>query len=235
MISSEHLSQMFVEVADTLVDDFDLVEFLQNLADNVADVSGAASVGLILAGPGQRLRFMAATNLNGRKLELLQLQNSEGPCLDCFQTGEPVVNANLDGALDRWPLFAPAAIEAGFRSVHAFPLRLRGETIGALNLFGREHVAFREDDIKVVQALADVATIAILSERNITRSDELAEQLQIALNSRVVIEQAKGAMAQADHLSLDEAFAVLRGEARATHQRLVDVAQAFLDKHQYGG
>src|SRR6478609_6333852 len=235
MISSDHLSQMFVEVADTLVDDFDLIEFLQNLADNVADVSGAASVGLILAGPGQRLHFMAATNLNGRKLELLQLQNSEGPCLDCFQTGEPVVNANLDGALDRWPLFAPAAIEAGFRSVHAFPLRPRGETIGALNLFGREHVAFREDDIKVVQALADVATIAILSERNITRSDELAEQLQIALNSRVVIEQAKGALAQADHISLDEAFAVLRGEARSTHQRLVDVAQAFLDRYQYGG
>jgi len=234
MISSEQLSRMFVEVADTLVRDFDLVEFLQKMADNAADVSGAASVGLILAGPGQRLRFMAATNLSGRKLELLQLQNSEGPCLDCFRTGEPVVNADLHEAHDRWPKFAPAAIEAGFRSVHAFPLRLRGETIGALNLFGREDVAFREDDIKVVQALADVATIAILQERNISRSDELADQLQVALNSRVVIEQAKGAMAQADHISLDEAFTLLRSEARSTHQRLVDVAQAFLDRHQYG-
>src|SRR6478735_2917512 len=235
MISSEHLSRMFVEVADTLVDDFDLVEFLQKMADNAAHVSGAASVGLILAGPGQRLRFMAATNLSGRKLELLQLQNSEGPCLDCFRSGEPVVNANLHEAQDRWPVFARAAIEAGFQSVHAFPLRLRGETIGALNLFGREHAAFRDDDVRVVQALADVATIAILQERNIARSDELAEQLQIALNSRVVIEQAKGAMAQSERISLDEAFTRLRGEARATHQRLVDVAQAFLDKHQYGG
>jgi GAF domain-containing protein len=234
MISSEHLSRMFVEVADTLVDDFDLVEFLQKMADNAAEVSGAASVGLILAGPGHRLRFMAATNLSGRKLELLQLQNSEGPCLDCFRTGEPVVNANLHEAQDRWPMFARAAIDAGFQSVHAFPLRLRGETIGALNLFGREDAGFRVDDIGVVQALADVATIAILQERNITRSDELAEQLQIALNSRVVIEQAKGAMAQVDHISLDEAFALLRQEARSTHQRLVDVAQAFLDRHQYG-
>ena len=234
MISSEQLTRMFVEVADTLVRDFDLVEFLQKMADNAADVSGAASVGLILAGPGQRLRFMAATNLSGRKLELLQLQSSEGPCLDCFRSGEPVVNANLHEAGDRWPTFTPAALEAGFQSVHAFPLRLRRETIGALNLFGREHVEFHSDDIRVVQALADVATIAILQERNIARSDELAEQLQLALNSRVVIEQAKGALAQAEHISLEEAFTRLRTEARSTHLRLVDVAQAFLDKHQYG-
>ena len=144
------------------------------------------------------------------------------------------MNANLHVAPDRWPVFAPAAIEAGFQSVHAFPLRLRRETIGALNLFGREHVDFHSEDIRVVQALADVATIALLQERNIARSDQLAEQLQIALNSRVVIEQAKGAMAQAEHISLDEAFARLRSEARSTHQRLVDVAQDFLDQHQQG-
>jgi GAF domain-containing protein len=225
---------MFVEVADTLVGDFDLVEFLQKMADNAAHVSGAAAVGLILAGPGQKLRFMAATNLSGRKLELLQLQNSEGPCLDCFRTGEPVVNANLNEAQDRWPVFTPAAIEAGFRSVHAFPLRLRGETIGALNLFGREHVAFREDDIRVVQALADVATIAILQERNVARSEQLAAQLQIALNSRVVIEQAKGAIAQAEKISLDEAFERLRREARSTQHRIVDVARAHLNQAQPG-
>jgi len=234
MISSDQLSRMFVEVADTLVRDFDLVEFLQKMADNAAEVSGAASVGLILAGPGKRLRFMAATNLTGRKLELLQLQNSEGPCLECFRTGEPVVNANLHEALERWPSFTPVALEAGFQSVHAFPLRLRREVIGALNLFGRELDDFRDDDILVVQAMADVATIAILQERNIARADEVAEQLQIALNSRVVIEQAKGAKAQAEHISLDEAFSRLRSEARESRQRLVDVAQAFLDQHQYG-
>ena len=232
MISSEQLSRMFVEVADTLVDDFDLVEFLQKMADNVAHISGAASVGLILAGPGRRLRFMAASSLSGRQLELLQLQSSEGPCLDCFNSGEPVVNADLEQARSRWPTFAPAAIEAGFRSVHAFPLRLRRETIGALNLFGHDDGAFRDDDIRVVQALADVATIAILQERNVARSDQLAEQLQIALNSRVVIEQAKGAMAQAESITLDEAFERLRAQARSSRRRIVDVAQHFLDEHQ---
>ncbi len=232
MISTEQLTRMFVEVADTLVDDFDIVEFLQKTADNAADASGADAVGLILAGPGGKLRFMAATNLSGRKLELLQLQNSEGPCLDCFRTGEPVVNANLERARDPWPVFAPAAIDAGFQSVHAFPLRLRRETIGALNLFGRADVAFRDDDVRVVQALADVATIALLQERNLARSELLAEQLQIALNSRVVIEQAKGALAQAEHISPDDAFARLRTQARSTNQRLVDVAQALLDQTQ---
>jgi GAF domain-containing protein len=191
-------------------------------------------VGLILAGPGRRLRFMAASNLTGRELELLQLQSSEGPCLDCFNSGEPVVNADLERARDRWPTFAPAALAAGFQSVHAFPLRLRRETIGALNLFGHDDVAFRDDDIRVVQALADVATIAILQERNIARSDQLAEQLQIALNSRVVIEQAKGALAQAESIGLDEAFERLRTQARSSRRRIVDVAQAFLDEHQRG-
>src|SRR6476646_3047867 len=115
MISSEQLTRMFVEVADTLVDDFDLVEFLQKMADNAAHISGAASVGLILAGPGRRLRFMAASSLSGRQLELLQLQSSEGPCLDCFNSGQPLVHADLQQAQDRWPTFAPAAIAAGFR------------------------------------------------------------------------------------------------------------------------
>ena len=129
-------------------------------------------------------------------LELFQLQNSEGPCLDCFTSGEPVVNADLTTARERWPLFAPAAELAGFRSVHAFPMRLRDDTIGALNLFGSADVAFADHEARVVQALADVATIALLQERSIARADALTEQLQGALNSRIVIEQAKGALAQ---------------------------------------
>jgi GAF domain-containing protein len=234
MISTEQLSRVFVEVADTLVDDFDVVDFLQNLVDRAAGVSGAEAVGLMLAGPGGNLRFMAASNPVGRMLELLQLQNAEGPCLDCYRTGQPVVNADLNQAHDRWPAFAPAAIDAGFQSVHAFPLRLRKETIGALNLFGREDVAFDDDDVRVVQALADIATIALIQERNITRSEHLAEELHFALNSRIVIEQAKGALAQADGISLDEAFDLLRNRARSTRTRLTDVAQAFLDETQRG-
>ena len=228
MISVTELSDFFVEAADTLVDDFDLVEFLHTLTERAAAVSGAAAVGLVLSDHRGRVRFMAASNESGRMLELLQIQSSEGPCLDCLATGVPVVNADLGRASDRWPLFARRAREAGFQSVHAFPMRLRGTVIGALNLFGSEDSRFADEEARVVQALADVATIAILHERNLAQAQLLTEQLQGALNSRIVIEQAKGALAQAEGSSPAEAFEQLRARARAERRRLVDVAQEVL-------
>ena len=228
MISSAHLTDIFVEVADTLVDDFDLIDFLQNLVDHTALVSGAGAVGLLLADHHDILRFMAASNGSGELLELVQLQNSEGPCLDCFRTKQPVANANLANSTDRWPVFAPLAINAGFGSVHAFPMRLRDRVIGTLNLFGSQDSHFESEEVRVVQALADVATIAILQERSIARAEALTEQLQGALNSRIVIEQAKGALAQIEGVSVDEAFNILRARARSTRQRLVDVAAVAL-------
>jgi len=144
MISTDRLTDLFVEVADTLVTDFDLVDFLHKLTDHAAAVSGAEAVGLMLADHHGKLRYMASSNETGKMFELLQLQNSEGPCLDCFSTRKPVVNADLASASDRWPHFAPAAIAAGFQSVHAFPMRLRDEAIGALDLFGRDDVEFIE-------------------------------------------------------------------------------------------
>jgi GAF domain-containing protein len=229
MISVNDLSEYFVEVADTLVDDFDVVEFLDNLARRAAEVSGAGAVGLVLSDHRGRVRFMAASNESGKMLELLQIQNDEGPCLEALVTGVPVVNADLAHAEDRWPVFAPRAIEAGFRSVHAFPMRLRSNIIGALNLFGTEDSRFEEEEIRVVQALADVATIAILQERTLAQAETLTEQLQGALNSRIVIEQAKGALAQANGISTAEAFDLLRGRARTSRMRLVDVAQEVLE------
>ncbi|RYB89953.1 ANTAR domain-containing protein [Nocardioides oleivorans] len=227
-MSTARLSALFVEVADTLVDDFDLVDFLQSLTDHAADVSGADAVGILLADHRRVLRFMAASNDTGKMLELFQLQNSEGPCLDCFTTGRPVVNAQLDDATARWPVFAPAAVAGGLRSVHAFPLRLREDTIGALNLFSRTGSRFAPEDVRVVQALADVATIAILQERSILRAGMLTEQLQGALNSRVVIEQAKGAVAQQQGIPLQEAFELMRAEARSSRRRLAEVAEDVL-------
>ncbi len=224
MISTERLTDLFVEVADTLVADFDLVEFLHNLADHAADISGADAVGLMLADHRGKLRFMGASNEQGEMLELFQLQNSEGPCLDCYLSGQPVVNADLTSARERWPLFAPAAEQAGFGSVHAFPMRLRDDTIGALNLFGSAHDGFADHEVRVVQALADVATIALLQERSIARADALTEQLQGALNSRILVEQAKGALAQQEHLTPDQAFDLMRTTARSSRRRLVDVA-----------
>jgi len=230
MISVERLPGVFVEMADTLVDDFDLVEFLHTLTDHVAAVSGADAVGLVLADQRGSLQFIAASNESGAALELFQIQTSEGPCQDCFRTRQPVVNADLGHAETLWPAFAPRARAAGFQSVHAFPMRLRDEVIGALNLFGSSAVLFEADDVRVVQALADVATIAILQERSISRAEALTEQLQGALVSRVVIEQAKGALSRTLGVSVDDAFAVLRSRARSSRRRLSDVAREVLDE-----
>jgi GAF domain-containing protein len=230
MISTEHMSDLFVEVADTLVDEFDVIDFLHNLTVHAVAVSGAGAAGLMLTDQTGRLQFMAASSPSGETLELYQLQNSEGPCLDCFTTGEPVINADLLHAAGRWPIFAARAIELGFRSVHAFPMRLRDQTIGALNLFGSEDALFDDTEVRVVQALADVATIALMQERAIRRAEEVTEQLQGALTSRIVIEQAKGAVAAMAGISTDEAFEILRGRARSSRQRLVDVARAALEE-----
>ena len=234
MIPASQLADFFLEAADTLVDDFDVVDFFQSLTDHVALVSGAEATGLVLVDHQGRVRFMAANNESGRMLELYQIQASEGPCLDCVKAGEPVVNADLAHAEGRWPVFAPLAIAAGFKSVHAFPMRLRDQTIGALNLFGSSDTRFEPDDVRVVQALADVATIAILQERSVTRAEALAEQLQGALNSRIAIEQAKGALARANGVSTSEAFDLLRSEARTSRRRLFDVAQSVLASLEHG-
>jgi transcriptional regulator with GAF, ATPase, and Fis domain len=227
-VSAERLAKIFVEVADTLVDEFDLIEFLHLLAERTAGLAGASAVGLLLADQHGNLEFMAGSDENAKLLELFQLQNREGPCLDAYRTARPIINADLQAARARWPRFAPHATAAGFRSVHAFPLRLRSEVIGALNLFGADVGAFDDADVQIVQAVADVATIGLLQERTIRRSEVLTEQLQGALNSRIVIEQAKGAIAQAHGMSVDEAFASLRGYARRTRRRLSDVAHAVV-------
>ncbi|WP_345630653.1 GAF and ANTAR domain-containing protein [Rugosimonospora acidiphila] len=224
-VSTERLARVFVEVADTLVDEFEIIDFLHRLTMRTADLVDAAAVGLLLADQRGRLQFMAASQEQARLLELFQLQNDEGPCLDAFRTAAPVVNADLSTSGGRWPRFAPHAVAAGFRSVHAFPLRLRSEVIGALNVFGTEAEArLEEQDVHVVQAIADIATIALLQERAIRRSEILTEQLQAALNSRIIIEQAKGVIAQALDLSIDEAFDAIRAYARRSNRQLGELA-----------
>jgi len=231
-VSAERLSQIFVEVADTLVDDFDLVEFLHMLTVRTATLVGASAVGLLLADPQGKLRFMAASSEKARLLELIQVQASEGPCFDAYRTAEPVINADLSAAVTRWPDFTRQALKAGFRSVHAFPMRLRREVIGALNVFGSEVGGFDGADAQVVQALTDLAAIALLQERAVRRGELLTEQLQAALNSRIVIEQAKGAIAQRFDISVDGAFAVLRAYARRHHRKLTELAQEVVTDRQ---
>lgn len=228
MIAAERLVEMFVEVADTLVDDFDLIEFLQKLATHTSELFDARAAGLLLADHRGRLQVMAASDERSGMLELFQVQAREGPCQDCFSRGEAVVNADLTQAHDRWPTFAPRAVAAGYRSVHAFPLRLRNQTYGALNLFGTELGRMESADAKIVQALADVATISLLQQRAIQRGDELTEQLQGALNTRIVIEQAKGMIAQTHAITPDDAFNMLRAYCRRNNVRLSDVADRVI-------
>ncbi|MCA2217486.1 GAF and ANTAR domain-containing protein [Jidongwangia harbinensis] len=229
-VSSERLAKVFVEVADTLIDEFDLIEFLQMLADRIAGLTGDSTVGILLADPKKRLHFMAASAESAKFLELFQLQHQDGPCIDAFHSGQPVVNTDLtaDAATARWERFAPHAADDGYRSVHAFPLRLRREVIGAMGVFGRTVGDLDDSDVQIVQALADVAAISLLQERVIRRGEVLTEQLQGALNSRIVIEQAKGVVAQTHSVDVDAAFDLIRGYARSNNRRLSDVAHTVV-------
>lgn len=218
------LARTLVELADTLVADFDVVELLTLLTDCCVDVLDVGAAGLMLVAPEGDLRVMASSSDAMRVLELFELQSREGPCPDCYRTGRPVVDHDLTLANDRWPRFAAEALEAGFHSVHALPMRLRGTVIGALNLFHVEPGGMRQADVAAAQAMADVATIAILQHRATLEAQVINEQLNHALNSRIVIEQAKGILAERRGLDMEEAFAALRHHARSHNLRLVDVA-----------
>ncbi len=216
----------FVGLADTLVDDYDVIDLLDRLAGHSVELLAADSAGILLGDSDATLRVVASTDERTEWMELLQLQADEGPCLDCYRTSAPVSVVDLAGAASRWPRFVAALARRGdYGAVHALPLRLRGEAIGSLNLFHQRPGALAEDDLALGQALADVATIGILSERAIRRGEVVNEQLQAALNSRIVIEQAKGVLAERGELSMDAAFDRLRRYARRNNLRLSEVAR----------
>lgn len=224
------LIETFVTLADTMVKDFDVVDFLSVLSRRCVDLFDAGDAGLMLADADGHMQLAASSSHEMRALELLELQHDQGPCPDAYRTGVPVQCPDLRDATERWPQFAPDALAAGFRSAHALPLRLRDVTIGALNLLRVEPGALPDDDVAAAQALADVATIGILHHRAATESHLLSEQLQYALNSRVTIEQAKGAIAHKLELTTDQAFEVLRRYSRDHNQRLADTAAAVVDR-----
>ncbi len=213
-----------MELADTLVDDFDVVDLLALLVDRSVELLDASAAGIVLVEAGGALRLMASTSEAIELVELFQVQNEQGPCLDCSRSGRPVVVEDLAAEIERWPRFVPFALDSGFRAAHALPMRLRGRILGALNLFRSEPGGLGGADITAGQALADVATIALLQTRAIGEAHVVADQLQEALRSRVAIEQAKGVLAEQAGVGTDEAFFLLRSYARGHRRLLAQVA-----------
>lgn len=218
-----------VEMADTLVDDFDVVDMLTRLADRCVTVLGVSAAGVMLASPGGDLRLVASSSEAMRVLELFELQAQEGPCLDAFRSGGRIGHEDLRAGSGRWPRFSMVAVEAGFQSAFALPLRLRDRTVGALNLFSAERNPMDEEDVLVVQAFADLAAISVLQHRVAAETQIINEQLAQALTSRILIEQAKGVIFERAGVDMAEAFRLLRGYARDNNLRLTAVAEAAIE------
>ena len=225
----ERLANAFVGLADTLVVDYDVIELAQQLIDNTMGLLPIAAAGILLGDASGELHVFASSSEQTRLLELLQVEADVGPCLEAYRTGQSVVVDDLGAEAARWPAFAERAAEYGFRAVTALPLRLRSEHVGALNLFLDAPGQLLVPDVAVAQALADVATIGILHQRILTRSELVNQQLQTALNTRLIIEQAKGVLSERGSVDMDRAFNLLRTHARRNNRRLAELARDVVD------
>jgi transcriptional regulator with GAF, ATPase, and Fis domain len=227
----EHrVARTFVELADTLVDEFDLTDFLHMLVEHCVDLLGVAAAGVLLADQRGGVRMAAASSERAELLEVFAAETAGGPCVECIRTGVPVSSVDLTADARRWPRYVSAARECGFTAVHVLPMRLRRDVIGALSLLNTHPNGVEETMSDLGQALADVATIGILQQRSIKHSQQLTEELQTALNTRVIIEQAKGMLAASrPDISPAQAFTALRGFARAHQLKLTALAQDVVD------
>jgi transcriptional regulator with GAF, ATPase, and Fis domain len=223
------LARAFVRLADTLASDFDVVEFLHGLAEDSVEILRAEAAGVMLADARGGLRLIASSEERMRLLELFELQGAQGPCLDAYSTGR-AVQASAADSLARWPVFAPQASRAGFQMMCAVPLRVRTDVIGALNLFRDNDELFTDTEIEIAQAMAKMAAIGLIQDRAVRERNLLAAQLQSALNSRVIIEQAKGMIAEYLTTTADDAFTLLRNYARYHNRKLSEVASDVVDR-----
>jgi transcriptional regulator with GAF, ATPase, and Fis domain len=222
--SNRRVREVFIEMTDTLVEDFDVIEFLDRLTRRCTELLGVSACGILLVDHHGMLNLVAASTEQARLVELTQLQNSDGPCLDAFNTGRPVQRADLRESDPRWPRFTAAALDSGYRSVQALPMRLRESVLGAVNLFSARVGPLDDATIALGQALADAATIGIVHQRTVAHQEIITEQLQTALNSRILVEQAKGFLIHSLDVDVDAAFTILRTTARNSGRRLTDVA-----------
>lgn len=230
MTASDHQARdVLVSLADTLVADFDVIDFLDTLTEHCVELLGVTAAGLLLLDHRGTLNMVAASTEQARVLELIQLQNHEGPCFDCYQSGEQVLCADISAAADRWPHFADAAAAAGFAAVHALPMKLRDTVIGGLNLFSARPGLLPAETVRLGQAFANLATIGVLHQRTRHQDGLVVEQLQAALNSRILVEQAKGVLAERLRSSVAEAYRLMRDFARRAHRPLAEVAATVVD------
>jgi GAF domain-containing protein len=229
-ITQQRLLETFVTLADTLIDDYDVVDLLQFLVDTCRDVLDTTAAGILLADARGDLEVVASTSEASRLVEMMQLSAEKGPCIESFRSGRRVSVPDIDASKDEWWQFRGSALAQGFRSMDALPLRLRDATIGTLNLLRSTPGAAPEESILAAQAFADVATIGILHERTLRESAILSEQLQAALNSRIIIEQAKGVVSHTRGVSIDEAFTLMREYARSHSIGLSIVAARLVDR-----
>jgi GAF domain-containing protein len=223
------LARAFVRLADTLASDFDIVDFLHGLAEDSVEILRAEAAGVMLADARGGLRLIASSDERMRLLELFELQGAEGPCLDAYSTGR-AIQASAAHSRARWPVFAPRASEAGFQLMCAVPLRVRTDVIGALNLFRGSDEPFTGAEMEIAQAMAEMAAIGLIQERAARERNLLTSQLQAALNSRVIIEQAKGMISEYLTMTVDDAFKVLREYAHYHNRRLSEVASDVVDR-----
>lgn len=225
----QQVTETFIELADTLASDYEIGEFLHTLVERCAEILRVSTAGVVIESRAGTLRLAAATSDEMEALEDAEIDHGEGPCLDAHRHGEAVSAGDLRDELGRWPNIVPLALDMGLLAVHAFPLRLRQDRIGALNLYRDSTGAFHADDVRLAQAMADVAAIGILQERKVSAAEERADQLQHALDSRVVIEQAKGVLAERAGISPAEAFERIRRHARSNHMTVRATAQAVVE------
>lgn len=230
MSRAGRVSAAFVKIADTLVADYDVFDLLHTLVEESVGILDAAAAGLVLVDPAGDLQVMASTSEESQLVEMLQLEAGAGPCVDCYRTGAVVAIDDIAADGSRWPLFRTSALAQGFRSLHAVPMRLRSRTIGAMNLFGRETGPLSTEDAAIAQAFADVATITLLQERAARESAVINEQLQRALNTRILIEQAKGVISHTANVDINHAFTMLRDYARAHNQTIYDTAAKVIGR-----
>ncbi|SDH45059.1 GAF and ANTAR domain-containing protein [Agrococcus jejuensis] len=219
------LLETFVALSDTLVVDYDVVELMQLLVDRSAALFDAVSAGVLLSDADGRVEVLASTDERAKLVELMQLDEGAGPCLEALATGETVAVTDVRTVRDEWAGFRDQALSLGIHAACAVPMRLRGQTIGALNLFRARPGEFDAEDLAVVRAFADVATIGVLQQWALVESDLVRSQLSHALDSRVVIEQAKGVLAFRHGVDVDAAFALLRAQARRTRAPITEVAR----------